>query len=64
MTIPQAILAGAAIIASAIFGSQLLMPYRLASGPALVWRINSITGEISGCNYSMIGEPPTGEGCR
>lgn len=64
MTVPQAILAGAGIIGIAIIGSQLIAPYRIVSGPALVWRINTVTGEVSGCDYSIIGSPPRGSGCR
>ena len=53
MTVPQAIVIGAAIIAGAIIGAQIITPYRLASGTAIVWRLNAITGETVLCNFEI-----------
>ena len=49
MTVQQSILAGAVIIGVSIVLSQFVAPYQMASGPALVWRVNRITGEVREC---------------
>jgi hypothetical protein len=54
VTVQRAILIGAAIIAVAILGSQLIAPYRLAATPGYAYRINAITGTISECDYSYV----------
>jgi hypothetical protein len=65
VTISQAILAGSVIIALGIVGSQFVVPYRLASGTAVVWRLNAITGEMRLCNYEIdVRNPPSANACR
>jgi hypothetical protein len=49
MTVQQSILMGAVIIGACIILSQLATPYQMASGPALIWRLNRITGEVREC---------------
>jgi hypothetical protein len=52
MTIPQAIIAGAVIIAGAIIGSRFAPSYQMAtftSGGSAVWRINAISGDVDVC---------------
>jgi hypothetical protein len=49
MTIPQSILAGAAVIGACIVAAQFVAPYQMESGPALVWRVNRVTGEVREC---------------
>ncbi len=58
MTIQQSIIAGAAVIGISIIVAQLVTPYQMASGPALVWRINRITGEVSECLRGMDSTQP------
>jgi hypothetical protein len=53
MTIQQSILAAAGIIGVCIILSQLMTPYQMASGPALIWRLNRITGEVRECVREM-----------
>jgi hypothetical protein len=65
VTVPQAILIGSAIIALAIVGSQFVAPYRLASGTAMVWRLNAVTGEMRLCNSEInVREPLPADACR
>jgi hypothetical protein len=52
MSADRAILVGAAIIGIAILGSQLITPYRVAAAPGRAYRINTMTGVISMCDYS------------
>jgi hypothetical protein len=49
MTVQQSILFGAVIIGASIIASRVVAPYQMASGPALLWRINTITGEVREC---------------
>lgn len=49
LTIPQSILAGATVIGACIVAAQFVAPYQMASGPALVWRVNRVTGEVREC---------------
>jgi len=58
MTIQQSILAGAAVIGVSIIAAQLITPYEMASGPALVWRVNRITGEVRECIREVDANAP------
>jgi hypothetical protein len=58
MTIPQSIVAGAVVIGACIIGAQLVAPYQMASGPALVWRVNRITGEVRECLRGIDASQP------
>ncbi|MCP2125781.1 hypothetical protein [Bradyrhizobium ottawaense] len=58
MTIPQSILAGAAVIGACIVAAQVVAPYQMASGPALIWRVNRITGEVRECLRGMDAREP------
>ena len=50
MTLNSAILAGAAIVAAAILGAQLVAPYRLVHPlNEGYWRLNTVTGEARPC---------------
>ena len=49
MTVQQAIMFGALVVGASIFGSRLVTPYQMATGPAFVWRMNTITGEMREC---------------
>jgi hypothetical protein len=53
MTIPQAILIAAGIIGASIIVARIVAPYTLSSGTAVVWRINTVTGSVELCNYSV-----------
>jgi hypothetical protein len=66
MTIPQSILIGSVIIGGCIVGTQFAAPYRLASGTAVVWRLNAVTGEIKLCNSDIEygKEIEAGKDCR
>ncbi|MGH7118770.1 MAG: hypothetical protein ACREFP_07245 [Acetobacteraceae bacterium] len=50
MTIQRAILIGAAIVGAAIICGRVVAPYQIASGTAVVWRINTLTGTVRLCN--------------
>jgi hypothetical protein len=58
MTIQQSILAAAGIVGACIILSQLMTPYQMASGPALIWRLNRITGEVRECVREMDSREP------
>ncbi len=58
MTIQQSIVAGAAVIGLSIIAAQLITPYEMASGPALVWRVNRITGEVRECVRGIDASQP------
>lgn len=61
MTAAQAIVIGAIIVGASIIGARLIAPYQVASGTAVAWRINTITGAVELCNSSIeIGNPVTG----
>jgi hypothetical protein len=65
VTVAQAVLIGASIIAASIIGTQVVSPYRLASGTAVVWRLNAITGEMKLCNMEInVRDPEAGNACR
>jgi hypothetical protein len=49
VTVQQSIIIGAPIVGASIIGSRLVAPYQMASGPALIWRLNTITGEVREC---------------
>lgn len=53
MIVPQAVLVGSLIIAGSIIGTKLMAPYQLSSGPAIVWRLNTVTGEFQVCDSSL-----------
>jgi hypothetical protein len=53
MTAAQAIVVGAIIIGASIMGARLVAPYQVASGTAVAWRINTITGAVELCNSSI-----------
>jgi hypothetical protein len=59
MTIPQAIIIGAFIVAASVVGSRLVAPYEITSGTAIAWRINTITGAVELCNASIDVSNPT-----
>lgn len=58
MTVQQSILAAGVIIGISIVVSQLVAPYQMASGPALVWRVNRITGEVRECVRGVDAREP------
>jgi hypothetical protein len=58
MTVPQSIFIGAALIGASIVASRLLAPYQLVSGPALLWRINTLTGEVRECLRELDARQP------
>ncbi|MDA9415718.1 hypothetical protein XH81_12820 [Bradyrhizobium sp. CCBAU 25360] len=58
MTIPQSILAGAAIIGASIVAAQFVVPFQMASGPAFLWRVNRVTGEVRKCRRGMDADQP------
>jgi hypothetical protein len=61
MTIPHAIVIGALIIAASIIVTRIIAPYQIASGTAIVWRVNTITGSVELCNIQTeVGNPITG----
>jgi len=65
VTIPRATLLASTIIALAIIGSQFLAPYRLATGTAVAWRLNVISGEVRLCNFEIdVRNPPLLNACR
>jgi hypothetical protein len=68
MTIPQSILIGSVIIGGCIIGTQFAAPYRLASGTAVVWRLNAIAGEMRYATWTLTSEtseiPIAGNVCR
>jgi hypothetical protein len=65
LTVPQAIMVGSTIIAAAIIGSQFVAPFRLASGTAVVWRLNAVTGDMRLCNHEIYARAPDRENaCR
>ena len=49
MTVQQSIVLAALILGASVIGSRLVAPYQLTSGPALLWRVNTITGEVREC---------------
>jgi hypothetical protein len=49
MTVQQAIMFGALVVGASIFGSRLVTPSQMAIGPAFIWRINTIKGEMREC---------------
>jgi hypothetical protein len=49
MTVQQAILIGAAIIAAAIVGVRALAPYEFSAEGGSIWRGNAITGDVRKC---------------
>jgi hypothetical protein len=53
MTIQQAIILGAVIIAVSIIGARVMAPYKMAGDTSIVWRINTVTGTVEPCNYSI-----------
>ena len=53
MTVPQAIIAAAFLVALSVLGSALLTPYRVSSSTAGVWRINTITGGMELCSIGL-----------
>jgi hypothetical protein len=63
MTNQLAIIVGALIIGTAIFGSEFIGRYEIAAvgnpaGPPIVWRINSRSGEIEICSFSPNADDP------
>jgi hypothetical protein len=58
MTVPQSIIVGAALIGASIISARVLAPYQLASGPAFLWRINTMTGEIRECLRGLDASSP------
>ncbi len=54
MSTPAAVLAGSIIIGLAITGTRLIAPYQIASGTAVVWRVNTVTGDTVLCNSVII----------
>ena len=49
MTVQHSIIIGAALVACAVLGGQLVAPYRMTASGASVWRINTVTGEVREC---------------
>lgn len=65
MTLPQSILTGAMVIGAAIVAAQLVAPYQMATGTAMVWRVNRITGEVRECVRELDPrEPKVASDCR
>jgi SLT domain-containing protein len=66
MSIQHAIIVGSLLIAAAIVGSRLMAPYQVASGTAIAWRINAITGAVELCNFEIDVRNPaaTNPRCR
>jgi hypothetical protein len=61
MNAAQAILVGSVIVGLSIIGARVIAPYEVASGTAIAWRINTITGAVELCNMSIeVGNPVTG----
>jgi hypothetical protein len=58
MTVQQSIIVGALIVGASIIGSRLVAPYQMASGPALIWRLNTITGEVRECVRELDARGP------
>lgn len=53
MTVPQSILAAAAVIGACIIAAQLIAPYQISSSvAAFAWRVNRVTGDIRQCHPS------------
>lgn len=50
LTLPEAVVIGAVILAMSIIGSKLVAPYQISSGPSFLWRLNTITGDIRICS--------------
>jgi hypothetical protein len=51
VTLPQAIVIGALIVAAGIVGSKMVAPYQIVNSRALlVWRLNTITGDVRVCD--------------
>jgi hypothetical protein len=59
ITAPQAIILGSIIIAASIIGARVIAPYELASGTAIAWRINVVTGAVELCNFRTEVSDPT-----
>jgi hypothetical protein len=53
MTTPQAIIVGAIILGASIIATRVIAPYEVASGTAIAWRINTITGAVELCNAAL-----------
>jgi hypothetical protein len=49
MTVQQSIVLAGLIVGMSIIGSRLVAPYQLTSGPAFLWRVNTITGQVREC---------------
>lgn len=61
MTIPQAIIIASVIVGASIVAAKVIAPYEIASGTAVVWRVNSITGVVELCNVTIeAGNPQVG----
>lgn len=58
MSIPNAIIVGSLAIAASIIGARFIAPYQLASGTAVVWRVNAITGAVELCNFQVNVDNP------
>jgi|GEM_PF-5032838 len=63
MTVQQAILIGAGIIAASIVVTRAMAPYEFsagmgADGNPFVWRSNAITGDIQSCRLVLEGGRP------
>jgi hypothetical protein len=65
MTIQQAILIGAVIVGGSIIAARVIAPYEIASGTAVLWRVNTITGTVQLCNFTLdVGNVDAANRCR
>jgi hypothetical protein len=65
MTIQQAILIGAIIVGGSIIAARVIAPYEIASGTAVLWRVNTLTGAVQLCNFTIeVGNVDASNRCR
>ncbi len=64
MTIPQAIVLGATLIGASIIGSRLIAPYEIAGAQSMVWRVNSVTGDLCWDAQGLPGDVMLRGRCR
>jgi len=58
MTTSQAIIVGAIIIGASIIGTRIIAPYEFTSGPAYIYRLNTMSGNVRECVRGVDAREP------